>query len=86
MSTEHPVTRPRAKARLRRLSRLIYDHDDSIALMAQELKVTRAYLDELLTSDSLPPDARLLMIGFAAKKAEHLSQRAYQLLNLSGNI
>ena len=77
MSTEHPVVR---------IARLIYDHDDSIALMAQELKITRDYLDELLAAHSLPPDTRLLMIGFAVKKAEHLRQRSYQLLDLSANI
>ena len=77
MSTEHPVTR---------IARLIYDHDDGIALMAQELEITPGYLDGLLTRDRLPPDARLLMIGFAAKKAEHLRQRAHQLLDLSVNI
>jgi hypothetical protein len=54
--------------------------------MAQELKITRDYLEELLKADSLPPDARLLLIGFASKKAEHLRQRAYQLLDLSVKI
>jgi hypothetical protein len=77
MSTEHPVTR---------IARLIYDRGDGITLTAQELKITRDYLDQLLTADSLPPDARLLMIGFAVKKAEYLRQRAYQLLKLSANI
>jgi hypothetical protein len=77
MSTEHPVAR---------IARLIYDRDDGVALMAQELGIPRLDLDELLAEETLPPDARLLLIGFAVKKAEYLRQRAYQLLNLSANI
>lgn len=77
MSTEHPVTR---------IARLIYDHDDGVALMAQELGVTRYYLEEMVTADTLTTDARLLLIGFAVKNSEYLRQRAYQLLDLSLDI
>ena len=48
--------------------------------------MSRDSLEELLTAATLPPDARLLMIGFAVRKAEYLHQRAYQLFHLSLNI
>jgi hypothetical protein len=58
----------------------------ALIMMAQELRMSRDSLEELLTAATLPPDARLLMIGFAVRKAEYLHQRAYQLFHLSLNI
>jgi hypothetical protein len=79
MKDEHPVSR---------IARLVYDcYDckDSEAAMAAELRISPADLTQWLAGDLAPP-TRLLMKGFAAKKAAVLQQRARQLINLANTL
>jgi hypothetical protein len=71
MTQEHPVSR---------IARLVYDRPDSVAALAAELRISPEKLAEWLAGD-LAPNTRLIMIGFAAKKAEALQQRARQLID-----
>ena len=76
MTQEHPVSR---------IARLIYDRPNSDAAMAAELGISPEKLAKWLAGD-LAPDTRLLMIGFAAKKAEALQQRARQLIDTANAL
>ena len=76
MTQEHPVFR---------IARLVYDRPDSEAALAAELRVPPEKLAQWLACD-LAPDTRLLMIGFAAKKAAALQQRARQLTEMANAL
>jgi hypothetical protein len=76
MTQEHPVSR---------IARLVYDRPNSDAALAAELRITPEKLAEWLAGD-LATDTRLLMIGFAAKKAEVLQQRARQLIETANAL
>jgi hypothetical protein len=76
MKDEHPVSR---------IARLVYDRKDSEAAMAAELRISPDELAEWLAAD-LAPNTRLLMKGFAAKKAAVLQQRARQLIDMANTL
>ena len=76
MTQEHPISR---------IARLVYDSSDSEAAMAAELRLSRKELTQWLAGD-LAPQTRLMMKGFAVKKAAVLQQRARQLLAAADSL
>jgi hypothetical protein len=73
MTQQHPVSQ---------IARLVYDRPDSDVAMATELRIAPEELAQWLAAD-LAPRTRLLLKGFAAKKAAVLAQRARQLVEFS---
>jgi hypothetical protein len=76
MTKEHPTSR---------IARLVYDCKDSEAAMAAELRISPEELAQWLAGELAPP-TRLLMKGFAAKKAAVLQQRARQLIDAANAL
>jgi hypothetical protein len=76
MKNEHPVSR---------IARLVYDRQDADVALTAELRISPDELTQWLAGD-LAPRTRLLMKGFAAKKAAALQQRARQLTDAANAL